>query len=221
MRYLVQQNNQLIKLDKCIILNDDSMQLKLNYTPNPALSSNSSKTDDGLIISRLILTSLQDLRIIDVEIYYKKLIYHHNLEFSVQAFNEQSKEILVMNPIKKTLNVITKMTGNPSFIAQKDIILAPEARGKLSVNFKAPWIGTYEGLLELIYGDTGEKHMYNLKGHVTKPGPLGTLEIECTAMEEAFRTFQIKIKNPTAHKTEYSVLSDLAYIYGNDTIKVD
>ena len=102
----------------------------------------------GIYPVRVVLSSEQDIRVVDAEFTVAKLAQQAELEFECPARQQIVQEVPLVNSSDKPLNVKAVCTGD-SFSGPREITVPSNSTASYKLAFTAPWTGEYTGTLEL------------------------------------------------------------------------
>ena len=171
----------------------------------------------GIYPVRVVLSSEQDIRVVDAEFTVAKLAQQAELEFECPARQQIVQEVPMVNSSDKPLNVKAVCTGD-SFSGPREITVPSNSTASYKLAFKAPWTGEYTGTLELSIASTGESISYKLKGVAEDPVAEDHKVIPCKAREET--SVMLQVPNVLKKDVTYQVYTDFPFISGKRSLHV-
>mmetsp|Transcript_4456 Transcript_4456/g.14438 ORF Transcript_4456/g.14438 Transcript_4456/m.14438 type:complete len:1214 (+) Transcript_4456:374-4015(+) len=171
----------------------------------------------GLYPAKVVLCSLTDVRVVDMEFTASSASHAASLSFECSARQSIRQEIPMVNTSDKTLTISAQISGQ-HFSGPRDVTVPPESTVNYSLVFRPPWIGTYNGELKMDINATGESSVYTLVGTGVEPLAEKHLLIQCNARTPV--TKKLHVPNVSNDNVTYKVYSDLACITGQDSVKI-
>ncbi|PRP78761.1 hypothetical protein PROFUN_00934 [Planoprotostelium fungivorum] len=184
----------------------DTLKLGVNFHPK----------ESGYYNCRLLMTSLYDVRVVEVEGTSTAKSTVQSLDFVVAARQSITQHVPIRNNTNKdwTFKVTLQAKG---FSGPMEFVAAAGQVSNYPLVFKPQYKGSFSGVLTMSNFPTGE-FVYNLKGVGEDPLPEDHIVIECQAKSRSI--VKLPIKNPGNINIDYRVESDVPYVSGPNSIKM-
>ncbi|GFR48569.1 hypothetical protein Agub_g10471, partial [Astrephomene gubernaculifera] len=171
----------------------------------------------GIYPSRIMLTSVLDVRVVDLELTAQTMTQSFVLEFSTCARQAITQDIPLVNT-GDTQMTVSATTSGPPWSGPREVLVPAGATVAYPLQFRPLMPGDVKGQLELSISATGERNCYTLVGRAAEPTAEGQIVIECQARKPASKQFNVP--NIVGSATEYKVLCDLDFMVGAPALKL-
>eukprot|EP00884_Botryococcus_braunii_P022119 jgi/Botrbrau1/8591/Bobra.0380s0012.1 len=161
----------------------------------------------GVHRARVLLTSPNDVRVLDVEFNAQPKGQTATLEMRCPARQSLVQEVPVSNDGEAPLTVVGECRGSEAFSGPKDVTVLPGQTGSYTLLFQPSW--------------TGEENTYMLEGKAGEPMRESHIKLRCAARQVARQSLQVP--NVLADKkaeAHYRVMTDLDCFRGSDSLIV-
>ena len=220
---------------------DETVRVAKNATWSGDFEKNASETDlnrpmqlglnirdAGTYPAIVVLGSIHDVRVLELEFAAGLRDDRAILEFSCVARKSTTQEIPLVNGGATSMVVKAQITGPdaPAFAGVgRDIVVAKGRRDVFPLTFKPSRPGSFDATLVLRTagsglsgGDASESVAYTLKGFAAPPEAESTIVIHAVARETCVKSFAVPNVFGRANKpAAYAVECDLDFVGGEPT----
>lgn len=165
----------------------------------------------GTYKAQLVLHSLTDMRVLNVEFVVTLPVETPVLEFATQARSIVRQEIPIVNHTEDAWKLNATVTG-AGFTGPRDVTVGPGATAFYTLTFEPDWVSEVTGKLELVNAKTGDRQAYELHALAEEPLAVDNIVVECCVRETVVRT--LLVANTTTREQTYRIESDLPGISG-------
>jgi len=229
LEYTVTQTNSLISCPSTLIL-DQGGAVDLDATssgggprgtdavptPRNGLRLMLKPIGTGIYPTRLMLTSLLDTRVVDLELTAQTMTQQFQLDFSCAVRQTITQDVPLVNTGDQSMTVHAKLDGK-GWTGSREVVVPAGATVNYPLQFKPLQTGDHRGTLELSIPSTGEKNVYTLVGKASEPVAEGHIVVECQARKVT--TKAMAVPNIVGAPVEYHVLCDLDIVSGPEAVK--
>jgi hypothetical protein len=193
-------------------LNSSGNKLNLNFHPN----------SPGIYPCKLLLYSLYDVRVYDVEGISVAKSKLQLVEFNVLARQSVTQLIPITNGTKLdwVLKATFKQENGKCFSGPSELAIPAGKTATYPLIFRPTWMGNFLGNLVLSNYPLGE-WVYNLKGVAEEPLAEDNIVVECQAKTKTVISLPVKYLpgNSNSSVIEYKVESNVPYVSGCSQIQ--
>jgi len=196
------------------------MQGRASHQPDNKLSVLFTPKGPGIYRGELLLTSLFDARVYQLEAHVLPDETPTHIQFDVAARKTVTQEIPVTNPTNEPMQLKATLSAR-YFSAPSELSVPPHSVSNFPITFAPSWVCDVQGQLILANTRAGEqqdKQTFELRGVASEPLAEKHVVIESTA--RGTTEHQIALTNSGNADTLYQVECDLPTFNGAPTVRI-